>query len=460
MSTTNLLVLEPSRPATPAEKTLQQAFTQVSPQLPGKDWVSRIRAEAMRSFALQGLPTRRVEAFKYTDLRERLKEAYAPAVEGKGTVAPAEIDAALGPLATLDAYRLVFVDGAFRPDLSRSRGLEVSAEFMPLAPLLAKAPAWLEGKFAAGRLAEETSLTALNTAFMSDGLMLKIKPGLSSDKPVLLVSTRSGGEPAAVSLRHVIAMEAGSRLTLIEAHVALGGAAAKGLSNTLVDVTVADGAALAHVKCALDGEQAAHVCRWAVKVGADADYRGFQLTAATGLARNDITVDMAGTGSRLDLSGAFLGRGTSHLDTTLVVDHKVPGCASRELFKGVLDDRARGVFQGKIIVRQGADKTDGKQMARALMLSEDAEFDSKPELEIYADDVACGHGATAAALDPNLLFYCRSRGIPESVARALLIEAFVGDAIDKIDDEAIRGALMDVARTWLGSKELGSKGLE
>jgi Fe-S cluster assembly protein SufD len=451
MSTTNLLVLEPSRPATSAEKSLQQAYAEVLPQLPGKDWVSRLRADAMRSFAANGLPTRRLEAFKYTDLRERLKEAFAPALPREGGPTSADIDTALGPLASLDAHRLVFVDGRFRSELSRSEGLADSAEFMPLAPLLAKAPSWLEGKFAAGRIAEETSLTALNTALMSDGLMLKIKPGQRPAKPVLLLSVRASAAPATVALRHVIAMEAGAGLTLIEAHLALGGAAAKGLSNTLVDVTVADGATLSHIKCALEGERAAHLSRWAVKVMADAAYRGFQLTSATGLARNDITVEMAGTGSKLDLSGAFLARGTSHLDTTLVVDHTVPGCQSRELFKGVLDDKARGVFQGKIIVRPGADQTDGKQMARALMLSEDAEFDSKPELEIYADDVACGHGATAAALDPNLMFYCRSRGIPESEARALLIEAFVGDAIDTIEDEAIRGALMDVARDWLGS---------
>jgi Fe-S cluster assembly protein SufD len=450
MSTTNIHVLEPSRPATAAEKGLQEAYARVSPQLPGKDWVGQIRAEAIRAFAADGLPTRRIEAFKYTDLRERLRDVPLPAQANAGTATLAEIDAALGPLAALDANRLVFVDGAFRPDLSRSDGLAEKAEFMPLAPLLAKAPPWLKSKFEAGRLGEETSLTALNSAFMSDGLMLKIKPEQDTGKPVLLVSARTGAAPGMVTTRHVIAMEAGARLTLIEAHVAIAGASAKGMTNVLTDVTVADGAELAHIKCAIEGEAAAHVSRWAAKVGSGAAYRGFQLTAGVGLARNDITVEMGGEGSKLDLSGAFLGRGTSHVDTTLVVDHKVPGCESRELFKGVLDDRARGVFQGKIVVRPGADKTDGKQMARALMLSEDAEFDSKPELEIYADDVACGHGATAAALDPNLMFYCRSRGIPESEARALLIEAFVGEAIDKVEHEATRAALMTMARNWLG----------
>lgn len=450
MSMTNVRALESSRPATQAEKGFLAAFERVAPQLPGKDWVIAIRADAMRSFKVNGFPTRRAEAFKYTDLRELVKEVFAPAIACEASITSAELDAALGPLATLDSYRLVFVDGAYRPELSRSDGLAGSAEFMPLAPLLAKAPAWLAGKFEAGRLGEETSLTALNTAFMSDGLMLKVKTGGDPGKPVLIVSAGTGAAPTALSLRHVIAMEAGARLSLIEAHVALGGAASRVMTNTLTDVTLADGATLSHVKCAMEGNGASHISRWAARIGSRAQYRGFQLTADIGLARNDITVEMSGEGSKLDLSGAFLGRGTSHLDTTLVVDHKVPGCESRELFKGVLDDRARGVFQGKIIVRPGADKTDGKQMARTLMLSEEAEFDSKPELEIYADDVACGHGATAAALDPNLMFYCRSRGIPEQQARALLIEAFVGEAIDKIEDEATRSALMDVARLWLG----------
>ena len=450
MSMTNVHVLEPSRPATAAERGFQEAFAKQACELPGKDWVARVRTDAMRSFTLRGLPTRRIEAFKYTDLRERLKEVYpAATAQAASAVTTAQIDAALGPLAALDAYRLVFVNGAFRADLSKSDGLAVAAEFMPLAPLLAKAPAWLEGKFAPGRLGEETALVSLNSAFMSDGLMLKIKPGQGPDKPVLVISARSGAEPWAITNRHILAMEPGAQLTLIEAHVKLAGAAPRGLTNTLTDVTVADGAKLAHIKCGLDGAGASHVSNWVAKVGANALYRGFQLTAGTALARNDIAVEMSGEGSTLDMSGAFLGRGTSHVDTTLVVDHKVPGCESRELFKGVLDDRARGVFQGKIVVRPGADKTDGKMMARALMLSEEAEFDSKPELEIYADDVVCGHGTTAAELDRDLLFYCTSRGIPEPEARGLLIEAFIGDAIDKVEHEALREALMDVARGWL-----------
>ena len=161
--------------------------------------------------------------------------------------------------------------------------------------------------------------------------------------------------------------------------------------------------------------------------------------------RNSLFALFQGEGSKVDISGAFLGHGNEHIDTTLVVDHAVPRCESRELFKGVLADRSRGVFQGKVIVRPNAQKTDGKQMAQALMLSEDAEFDSKPELEILADDVVCGHGSTAAQLDDGMLFYLRARGIPLPEARALLIESFVGEAFDKLDDERLREALSAMA---------------
>ncbi|MBN9259540.1 MAG: SufD family Fe-S cluster assembly protein, partial [Hyphomicrobium sp.] len=165
-----------------------------------------------------------------------------------------------------------------------------------------------------------------------------------------------------------------------------------------------------------------------------------------------INILFNGEGGKLDLSGAFLARGAEHIDTTLVVDHAVPHCESRELFKGVLDGRAHGIFQGKIIVRPDAQKTDGKQMSQALMLSPDAQFSSKPELEIYADDVVCGHGATCTEIDADLLFYCRSRGIPPDVARAMLTESFIGEAVEKIENEAVREAIGTLAIEWLRTK--------
>jgi Fe-S cluster assembly protein SufD len=430
---------------TKAESQLREQFDAASASLPGTGWVSTLRARAMDTFAAEGLPSRRVEEWKYTDLRDRLREMPAPAAASLGSVTAADIDAALGPVGAIDAERIVLVDGIYRADLSKVTAEATVIELMSLAAMLTKAPAWLEGKFAS----DGGPVVSLNTAFMSDGVMLKVRKGQDPARPVLLVHARTSAEPSAIAVRNVISVEAGGKLTLVEAHVALDGAARGALANVVTDVTLADGAACDHIKCLVDTTSSTHLATWNTKLGKDASYRGFQLTASPALARNDINIMFAGEGSKLDLSGVFLARRSEHIDTTLVVDHAVPHCESRELFKGVLADRAHGIFQGKIIVRPDAQKTDGKQMSQALMLSPDAQFSSKPELEIYADDVVCGHGATCTEIDADLLFYCRSRGIPSDVARAMLTESFIGEAVEKIENEDVREAIGTLAIGWL-----------
>jgi Fe-S cluster assembly protein SufD len=430
---------------TKAESQIREQFDAASASLPGTGWVSALRARAMDTFAAEGLPSRRVEEWKYTDLRDRLREVPAPAAASPGSVTVADIDAALGPVGAIDAERIVLVDGVYRADLSKVTAEATVIELMSLAAMLTKAPAWLEGKFAS----DGGPVVSLNTAFMSDGVMLKVRKGQDPGRPVLLVHARTSAEPSAIAVRNVISVEVGGKLTLVEAHVALDGAARGALANVVTDVTLADGAACDHIKCLVDTTSSTHLATWNTKLGKDASYSGFQLTASPALARNDINIMFTGEGSKLDLSGVFLARGSEHIDTTLVVDHAVPHCESRELFKGVLADRAHGIFQGKIIVRPDAQKTDGKQMSQALMLSPDAQFSSKPELEIYADDVVCGHGATCTEIDADLLFYCRSRGIPSDVARAMLTESFIGEAVEKIENEDVREAIGTLAIGWL-----------
>ena len=430
---------------TKAEAQLREQFDAAAPGLPGTGWVKTLRTNAIDAFAAEGLPHRRVEEWKYTDLRERLRDVPAPGAASSRSVSVADLDRALGPLAALDAERIVLVDGVYRADLSKVTAEATVIELMSLAAMLQKAPGWLESKFAH----DSGAVVALNRAFMTDGVMLKVRKGQDPGKPVLLVHARAAGEPGAIAVRDVVSVEAGARLTLIEAHVALDGAARGALVNAVTDVAVADEAACTHIKSLVDGAGTTHLATWTTRLGKDATYRGFQLTASPALARNDINITFAGEGAKLDLSGAFLARGSEHIDTTLVVDHAVPACESRELFKGVLDGRAHGVFQGKIIVRPDAQKTDGKQMSQALMLSPDAQFSSKPELEIYADDVVCGHGATCSEIDGDLMFYCRSRGIPPDVARAMLTESFIGEAVEKIEDEVVREAISTLAIGWL-----------
>jgi Fe-S cluster assembly protein SufD len=214
---------------------------------------------------------------------------------------------------------------------------------------------------------------------------------------------------------------------------------------------LAANSAIHHLKLQREALETIHLNVWAANVGADARYNAFQVSMGAALARNQVYVRFDGENAATDISGATLARGTQHCDTTLVVEHNVPSCESRELFKLVLNDESRGVFQGKIVVAPNAQKTDGKQMSQALLLSETAEFDSKPELEIFADDVVCGHGATSGQIDEELLFYLRARGLPEAQARALLIQAFVGEAFEALDDEEIADAFTAVAAEWLGT---------
>lgn len=435
-------------PRTKAEQALTQAFAAAASKLPGSKPVAAARAQAIGEFGALGLPHRRIEEWKYTDLRVQLKDIAAPAVDDGTEVSAADLRAALGALANVDAHRIVFVNGSHRPKLSARKGAD-GLDVQPLAAALKSVPEKVADGLMRATGPQSDATIALNTAFVSDGAIVRIADGATLDKPLMVVFLSAGKSSHLTSVRNIISAGEGSTATLIEVHASLKDSVAGGQTNALSEVTVGKNAVLTHVKVAASPGAAVHLANWNVTLGAEAAYRGFQYTSGQGLVRNQINAVYAGEGGKLDLSGAYLVRGTEHVDTTLVVDHAVPRCESRELFKGVLDDRGRGIFQGKIIVRPDAQKTDGKQMAQALMLSPDAEFDSKPELEIYADDVVCGHGTTSTELDDDLLFYCKSRGIPEHEARALLIESFVGEALDKIENEELRAALSGYAIDWL-----------
>jgi Fe-S cluster assembly protein SufD len=433
---------------TKTEQGLAEQFEKVADKLPGGAAIKALRSAAIGKFGALGLPHRRIEEWKYTDLRVGIKDVLQPAVSDQTPVSSGDLIVALGPLAHLDAYRMTFVNGNFRQDLSDwdgATGFEISPFFNALTSESQSSA--IDPSVVTGPDADAT--IALNTALMTDGAVVRVTEQASPDKPMLVVFIRAGTTAQLMTVRNVIEAGPRSKSTIIEAHVMLPGSVADGQTNTLTELTVGEGGEIAHIKIAIDNGKSLHLANSNVALKADATYRGFQYTSGQAIARNQTHVTYAGEGGKLDLSGAFLVRGSEHIDTTLVVDHAVPHCESRELFKGVLDDRGRGVFQGKVIVRPDAQKTDGKQMAQVLMLSPDTEFNSKPELEIYADDVVCGHGTTSAQLDEDLLFYCMSRGIPQADARALLIESFIGEAMDKVEHEALRDALMQYARTWL-----------
>lgn len=433
------------------EQALAEQYEAVAAKLPGGESVAVARKAALARFNDLGLPHRRIEEWRYTDLRNAVKDPLPLAVGDDATpVGAGDVAIALGSLAEIAGPRAVFVDGVFRADLSRLqpvKGLDV----MSLALALESGPDKPASDLVGGADKAEDGVQALNSAYVTDGGVVRVRPKTKLDLPLMLVFLRAGGEPRMTATRNVVSVGPGAEATIVEVHAAVAGAAAVGQTNAATELFVAEGAQVSHLKVVTDTAKATHLANWNATLEANATYRGFQLTAGAALARNSVRVTFHGSHARLDLSGAFLGRGGDHVDTTLTVDHAMPHCESRELFKGVLDGHAKGIFQGKVIVRPDAQKSDGKQMAQALMLSPDAEFDSKPELEIYADDVVCGHGSTAAELDDDLLFYLMARGIPRAEARALLIESFIGEAIDKVEHEGLREAMMEIAKRWLAA---------
>jgi Fe-S cluster assembly protein SufD len=293
-------------------------------------------------------------------------------------------------------------------------------------------------------------MMSLNAAMATDGVVISVADGASLAHPLQIIHVATASK-ASIFTRSQLAIGEGARVTLVESFVGADDAKAYQASDAVM-LSIGDHAGLSHVRLLADSADAANISSGICSVGAQVKYNLFNMTSGGALSRFSGFVTLRGEGSELNVNGVNLLKGTQHGDTTLVVDHAVPHCTSREIFRAVVDDRAHSVFQGRIIVRPHAQKTDGKMMTRALLLSDEAEADNKPELEIFADDVTCGHGATAGALDESLLFYLRARGLPEKEAQALLIQAFVGEAIEGIANDDLREAVMAAAQRWLEAR--------
>jgi Fe-S cluster assembly protein SufD len=434
---------------TAAETALAASFAAARRALPGAASVAALREDAFRRFESEGLPHRRVEEWKYTDLRALMREA-SPLADAPDAATKARAERALTALAAIEARRIVFVDGAFVPELSDLAELEPGLAIRSMARALAAGDPRLVAHL--GKVApSEDVAVALNTAFMGDGAMIEVAAGIALARPLHLVFVNAAGTPASVFLRSLVVIGQGARAMLVESH--LGAVAGDDDQiNAVLELKVGDQAHVDHVKITGEGAGALHVSTLMAAVGAHARFNEFLFTTGGGVVRNQVFVRFAGAGTIAGIRGASLLNGRQHADTTLVADHAVGDCTSREVFKSVLDEEARSVFQGKIIVRPQAQQTDAKMATHALLLSEEAEADNKPELEIFADDVQCGHGATSGDLDEDLLFYLKARGIPAKEAEALLIQAFVGEAIEGIEHAGLRDALMDQVVAWLEAR--------
>jgi FeS assembly protein SufD len=436
---------EAERLAKDASAQLLAHFRAAGDELPGARhaWIRKLRDDAMAIFAERGLPHRRIEEWKYTDLRAAMPQAFAPASAAFG--AAVDADALLGSLATVSRLKMVFVNGRLRNPIAGD--LPAGLRLISLAEAMDEAPEWLAAALSRSRGAEDEAVSLLNTAFATDGVALRVGRDVKLEEPIHLIHLAAGDQPASSALRNLVVLEEGAEATLIETYISAGPTAAQVTSAT--EIVVGDGGKLRHYTVAAENIQTQHLANTLTRVGAGADYLAVQFAIGGKLSRLQTFVTYDGEGSRAHFYGCQLMRGRQHCDMTLVIDHAAVGCESREHVKAVLDDHARGVFQAKVIVRPGAQQTDGRQMAQSLLLSDTAEFDAKPELEIYADDVKCNHGATTGAIDGDLLFYLMARGIPETQARALLIQAFIGEILDRIEHEGLRQALEAKATEWL-----------
>ena len=406
------------------------------------------RAEAFKLFEATGLPSRRVEAFKYTDLRAVIEEAAPPADKPSDADAQAAASAA-GAFAGIEAARLTFVNGHLIAALSDLDGLPAGVSVTPMTEALAKGDKRLAELSPVAQM-RENPICQLNTAFLADGALISVEPGAKPDKPVHLRFVGTGESAFSTATRVLVQLGEGAEFSFFESHE--GPDALAYQPNDVVDVVIADHAVLRHTRLNREGDKAIALSTIAAKLGAQAHLESVNLAFGGALSRHQIYLHFAGENANAVVNGAtMLGSGRL-ADSTLLADHAAVGGVSRELFKTVIDGASTGVFQGKIIVRQVAQKTDGKMKSDCLLLAEDGQMMNKPELEIFADDVACGHGATCGEPDEELLFYLMARGLPKPIAESLLVQAFVGQALEAVTHEGAREALIGEVEAWLRAR--------
>ena len=428
-----------------AEATYLDDYAARKATLPGQDlsWVAELREAGIARFEVLGFATPKVEEWKYTNLKPFLVRTAYPAAGA----ATADIASPLLSRHVLaDAHCLVFVNGNHRPDLSKIGELPAGVRLGGLAELLNDAPELIEPHL--GRIArlDGQAPLALNAAMMNDGGVVLVDNRI--DRPIhfLFIATVQDPPPAAHP-RNLIVAAPGSSATVVESYVS--GHGERYWTNAATEVDCAPGSRLAHLKLQTESAEAFHLAATSVDVAPGARYDSFVLSHGALLSRHEIVASLSGPDGDCRLNGVFLGRDRQHLDTTTVIDHRQPGSRSDQFYKGVLDDSARGVFQGKIIVQPDAQGTDAHQLNKNLLLTPGAQMDSKPELRIFADDVKCSHGAAIGDLDVDALFYLRARGVDEESARRTLIAAFIEELVDGIAHPVVRSRFRDSAAAFL-----------
>jgi Fe-S cluster assembly protein SufD len=412
--------------------------------------VHRLRRAAMERFIKLGFPGSRDEDWKLTNLAPLAKLPFKDCSQLAASFASADVEA-LGEF----ALKLVFVDGWFSPELSSTRGLPGNVEIGNLDRALQENWGQLEAHLAKYASYQNDALTALNTAFMRDGAFISIPPNMTVEQPICLIYIATdAAEGCVMHPRNLILAGANSEARIVETYLGMSGNVY--FANAVTELVAGESTRVDHYKLQQESTEAFHIATLQLQMEKSSTFSSHYLGFGGGLVRNQVRAHLGGEGCECTLNGLYVASGRQHLDNLTVIDHAMPRCASHELYKGILDGKAHGVFNGKIFVHQDAQKTDAKQTNQTLLLSEDAVINTKPQLEIYADDVKCTHGATVGQLDDEAIFYLRSRGIGAAQARALLTFAFANDVVRRVKVESLRARLekMLLARHELPAAEV------
>ena len=403
-------------------------------------WAQSLRLSAITRFEELGFPDTKNEDWHFTSIKPIAEREFTPLTSGTGRVTAKQI--APFSFGATDWHTLVFVNGRFDASLSNVAGLPDGVEVMPLARAYDELPLLLEQHV--GRIAsmDAHTFTALNTAFINDGAVVHVHPDVEVARPIhLLFVADEHAVDGVAQPRNLIVLDRFAKATVIESYVTVARGAGAYFTNTVTEATIGDGATLTHLKLQRESAQAFHVGTIDVQQGRDSHLVSFSFAIGAALSRTNIYTELRGEGCGATLNGLYLGDAEQHIDHQTRIEHIEPNCYSRELYKGILGGSSHGVFNGKVYVHPAAQKTDGKQTNNTLLLSEKAQIDTKPQLEIFADDVKCTHGATVGRLDETSLFYMKSRGINSRTARELLTYAFAADVLEKIECVEVREGL-------------------
>ena len=416
----------------------------------GSSWPQAIRQAAFSRFAAIGFPSTRQEAWKHTNVAALAKMPFTPAGPEREAL-PDDVltRASCGQMA---GPRLVLVNGHYAPELSALQPLPEGVIVGNLAQAISSNRRSVEPHLAGYASFQHHAFVALNTAFMQDGAFIHIPPGIVVAAPIhlLFVSTASA-KPTVSYPRNLIVVDRGGQATVVESYV--GGAHEVYLTNAVTEIVVGEHAVINHYRLQQESQAAFHLATLQIHQGRSSNVISHTIALGGSLARNEVTAVLDGAGSECTLNGLFMVADQQHVDNQTRVEHVQPHCSSRELYKGVLDGNGRGVFNGTIYVHKDAQKSNAKQTNKNLLLSPDAWINTKPQLEIYNNDVKCGHGATIGRLDEEALFYLRCRGIGLEQARSLLTYAFASEMLGQITIEPMQAALHETLHTWLSPQQ-------